>query len=94
MVIHAAHMPGLSFGYNIIRLLMETNKLVFGSIKQMLTRDQMRQIKGGSGNACYSGCSCSGMTGTWVYTNGCASQSQAGSDIATYCRYGGSCTQA
>ena len=58
---------------------METKKTSFGNIKEMLTRDQMKKIKGGTGYQCcatsggpYSGCSaCNGSAGSdWTCHSG------------------------
>ncbi len=43
----------------LIIKIMEKKKNVFGDIKSMLTRDQMKQIKGGSGGGgCANDCPC------------------------------------
>lgn len=43
--------PVIYFEILIIKI-MEKKKTVFGDIKSILTRDQMKQIKGGSGGGC------------------------------------------
>ena len=55
----------------------------FANIKDMLTRDQMKQIKGGS----LSGGYCIGSVGSWVYPNG-GSLQDCETTIALYCRSG------
>jgi hypothetical protein len=65
---------------------MKTEKLSLSSIKNVLSRAEMKMIMAGSGT--YN-CQCEGTKGTWSGTY--SSQSAADASAAYNCRYGGSC---
>jgi hypothetical protein len=67
---------------------------------EALTREQMKNIKGGVAEQLYSGGYCTNaagqkIAGAWTYTNGPVVVSVCTKDISTYCASGsGGCTYA
>ena len=74
---------------------MKTEKPSFSGIKNLLSRDELKKIVGGTASMTYvSGCKCIGCKGSWVYTTPVTVWAGT-NDVHTYCSCGaGSCTYA
>jgi len=59
------------------KTIMENKKLNFGNIKNMLSRDQMKQIRGGSGGGCNVG-ACNVYSGGVAYPGDCGTNFNGG----------------